>query len=436
VPGESSGDPDPDVVPTPVTPDPDRQVVVTSDPEVVPTLINADPQPLPVPIVITADPEPLSGAAQALSAAHAEARHLAEGGDLTGARTLLEDALAIGEVRLGHDHPLLTPLMVDLATLARGLGNLTEALGQLRRAHAIVAATGGPEHPTSLSIEGRLAAVLYRLGDPTEAYDWHLADIGTRVLGSEHPAVKGAQQRLSAAEQAAMGWAPVSDPGPVLLPSVPPSRWWDPDEPSLVPTDAPTPPGVYQRLAPAQSRYQYEPAPEVWQERPSADRGQRGHGGGLALIGGLGAVVLVAAAVVAFQLFGMSSGARNSAPPPTSATSETPDTAVDPSDPTSTPSANRPPAPTDVKLVDNGGSVTLTWADPSGGQVGFIVAGGRDGTPSAPVQSLEPGHTRTTIYGLRTDVNYCYTVAAVWSSATISVSSRTCTHRLSTTRTP
>jgi hypothetical protein len=388
---------------------------------------------------LLSDPEPLSGPAQALAAAHAEARQRAEAGDLTGARTLLEDALAIGEVRLGHDHPRLAPLMVDLATLARGLGNLTEALGQLRRAYAIVAATGGPEHPTSLSIEGRLAAVMYRLGEPTEAYDWHLADIGTRVLGPEHPAVKGAQQRLTAAEQAAAEqavYAPVSDPGP-LFPSVLPSQSWDPDEPGLAPTYAPAAPGVYQRVAPAQPQYRHAPAPEVWHERPSIERRPRGHGGGLALVGGFGAVILVAAAVVAVQLFGPSNDTRTVTPPPASVTSDTPD-ATAPDTPTTTPSPSpgRPPAPADVKLVDNGGSVTLTWTDPSNGQVPFIVAGGRDGTPSAPVQSLEPGHTTTTIYGLRTDVNYCYMVAAVWSSATISASPRTCTHRLSTTPTP
>src|SRR3954447_20405788 len=134
---------------------------------------------------------------EALAAAHAQARLRAEAGDLTGARTLLEDALASGEVRLGHDHPRLAPLMVDLATIARGLGNLTEALTQLRRAYAIIAAAGGPEHATALSIEGRLAAVMYRLGEPTEAYDWHLADVGARVLGSDHPAIKGAQQRIA-----------------------------------------------------------------------------------------------------------------------------------------------------------------------------------------------------------------------------------------------
>ena len=42
---------------------------------------------------------------EALAAAHTEARHRAEAGDLTGARTLLEDALAAGELRLGRDDP-------------------------------------------------------------------------------------------------------------------------------------------------------------------------------------------------------------------------------------------------------------------------------------------------------------------------------------------
>ena len=112
--------------------------------------------------------------------------------------------------------------MVDLATIARHVGNLTEAQNQLRRAYAIVVSSAGPEHPTALSIEGRLAAVSYRLGEPTDAYDWHIADVGPRVLGADHPAVRGAQQRLdqgpdlageAVATRAGMyassgGWAP------------------------------------------------------------------------------------------------------------------------------------------------------------------------------------------------------------------------------------
>jgi hypothetical protein len=316
--------------------------------------------------------------------------------------------------------------MVDLATVARGLGNLTEALTQLRRAYAIVAATGGPDHPTALSIEGRLAAVMYRLGEPTEAYDWHLADVGTRVLGAEHPAVKGAQQRLTAAEQAqaaAATWVPEPEP---LLSSAIPNQSWDPDEPGLAPTYAPAAPGVYQRVH--QPEY---PTPEVWQERPSGIPRRRGHSGGMALVGGLGAAILVAAAVIAVQLFRPSGNTPDSAPPPNPA-----NTAVIDAAPTPSPTQAALPAPTDVRIVDNGGSVTLTWADPSNGRVPFIVAGGRDDTTSVPVITLDPGHTTTTIYGLRTDANYCYTVAAVWSADAIMTSPRTCTQRLSTTRTP
>ena len=147
--------------------------------------------------------------------AHAHARQLAEAGDLTGARTLIEDALAAGELRLGGEDPRLAPLMVDLATIARRLGNLTEARNQLRRAYAIIVASAGPEHATSLSIEGRLAAVVYRLGEPTEAYDWHLADAGRRVLGTDHPAVRGAQQRLAASPQTAP-----STPAPPVAPPI------------------------------------------------------------------------------------------------------------------------------------------------------------------------------------------------------------------------
>src|SRR5262245_56609963 len=116
----------------------------------------------------------LADGLEALTTAHAEGRERAEAGDLTGARTLMEDALASGELRLGRDSPRLAPLMVDLATIARNVGNLTEAQNQLRRAYGIVVSSAGPDHEMSLSIEGRLATVCHRLGEPTEAYDWHL----------------------------------------------------------------------------------------------------------------------------------------------------------------------------------------------------------------------------------------------------------------------
>ena len=106
--------------------------------------------------------------------------------------TLIEDALA-GEP-LGHDPG--SPRSWWISPRSRGSwATSPRRSAQLRRAYAIIVASAGPEHATALSIEGRLAAVTYRLGEPTEAYDWHLADVGLRVLGPDHPAVRGAQAR-------------------------------------------------------------------------------------------------------------------------------------------------------------------------------------------------------------------------------------------------
>ncbi len=381
--------------------------------------------------------------------AHARARQRGEAGDLTGARTLLEESLAAGELRLGGEDPRLAPLMVDLATIARRLGNLTEAHNQLRRAYAIIAASAGPEHATSLSIEGRLAAVVYRLGEPTEAYDWHLADAGRRVLGSEHPAVRGAQQRLAASPQtprstAAPPVVPV-DPPPVV-PADPPS--WNADSQAWATdvatwaarppaTYAPVADGVYQRqpgivVVPPPPLPQHDV--EIWPEPPLPldevrVRRRSGHGGGVALVASLGAVVLVAAGVVALQLLHPDGGPA--APDPVTA----PGAITVPANPLPTTAEAQPP-PDKVVLKDDGGSVTLTWEDPGAGAVPFIVSGGRDGNALLAMASVPAGQTTSTIYGLNVNYNYCFTVSAVWSSDNIKSSIRTCTYRLTTSRAP
>jgi hypothetical protein len=378
-----------------------------------------------------------------LAAAHADARARAESGDLTGARTLLEDALAVGEVRLGHSHPRLAPLMVDLATIARNLGNLTEARTQLRRAYAIIVSASGPEHATALSIEGRLAAVTSRLGEPTEAYDWHLADVGARVLGTEHPAVRGAGERLAAAQEiqetyareaAAAHAASLVEPEQIpatYLPALNTPGVYErvPELPE--PNQGGWAPQTYDDLADAEGIYVVEPPPreyqdvEVWREPPLDRRSRRGHGGGVAVVASLGAAILIGAAVVAVQLFGPGRGPAPGAGP--SAPIETASAAT----PT-VPAPQTSPSPTNVTIQDNGGSVTLTWVDPSGGKVPFIVAGGRDGAPSGPLETVPAGRTTSTIYGLNVNYNYCYTVTAVWSSEMIAPSIRTCTRRLAT----
>lgn len=397
------------------------------------------------------EPDSADAVASTLTSTHAAARHRAEAGDLTGARTMLEDALAAGELRLGRDDPRLAPLMVDLATLARKLGNLTEARNQLRRAYAIIVTAAGPEHATSLSIEGRLAAIIYRLGEPTEAYDWHLADAGQRVLGADHPAVRGAQQRLDASAQnpnpppmltpAPISWTDHPGDGQPAVdePNWPENEGWAPPPES---TYAPIAAGVYQRQGSTAVQVMPQPARdqprELWQEpaAPPADispRQRRGHGGGVALVASLGVVVLVAAVVVALQFFRPSTGTPQTAPPAGAGGAGNTVQGADQPTPVPTPTA---PPPTGVALKDEGGAVTLTWNDPSNGRVPFIISVGREGQALLAASDVPAGRTTGTIYGLNDTVNYCFTVSAVWAADKVAPSIRACTFRLSTSVSP
>ncbi len=389
-----------------------------------------------------------------LGHAHAQARLLAEEGDLTGARSRIEQALASGELRFGQDDHRLVPLVVDLATIARRLGNLTEARNQLRRAHAVMVAFAGPEHASSLSIEGRLAAVVYRLGEPTEVHDRHLSDAGRRVLGPDHPAVRGAENRLAASAQPAPS-LPV--PPPVSAPGLPSGNadsegWaaelpgWNSDSQGWEPAALVTPPAPVTYAPVARGVYQRQPDIEVipppplpvhgarvWPEPPVSTseatvRWRQSHSGSVAIGASLIVVILVAGVAVALRVFRADSGPADG-PVGKSNTITVPANQLPAA---ATPTTSQPP--TRVLIKDEGGSVTLTWDDPSGGQVPFIVSGSRQGNALLALASVPAGQTTSTIHGLNVNENYCFTVSAVWSSDNIQVSIRTCTFRLSTAR--
>jgi hypothetical protein len=143
----------------------------------------------------------------------------------------------------------------------------------------------------------------------------------------------------------------------------------------------------------------------------------------VALVASLGVVVLVAAGVVALQFFRPRAAGPAAEPTPSRV-----DTVQGAEPPSTAPTPTAPP-PTAVVLKDDGGSVTLTWLDPSNGRVPFIVSGGRDGQALIAMDSVEPGRTTSTIYGLNDRLNYCFTVSAVWASDKIAPSMRTCTNR-------
>jgi hypothetical protein len=85
-------------------------------------------------------------------------------------------------------------------------------------------------------------------------------------------------------------------------------------------------------------------------------------------------------------------------------------------------------APTGLTLQDNGTSIKVTWKDPAGGQVPFVVAGGK-GTDLAVLNTTHD--TTYTLNGVNTAFDYCFTVAAVYSAQRVVPSQLACTHRAS-----
>src|SRR5262249_6607796 len=157
-------------------------------------------------------------------------------------------------------------------------------------------------------------------------------------------------------------------------------------------------------------------------------RPRRAQAGGIALVASLAAGIVTTAVIVGAQFFVPMRQGGTAATPPAATTAARP-AETTPVATTLPAPVLTAPAPNTVVLKDNGGSVTITWVDPSDGKVPFIVAGGRAGTASTPVETVPPGRTTSTIYGLNVRYNYCYTVAAVWSSDMIAASKQACTKR-------
>ncbi len=125
-----------------------------------------------------------------------------------------------------------------------------------------------------------------------------------------------------------------------------------------------------------------------------------------------GAAVVVVAAVVGVGAMVLNREAAPPAPQPTGVM----------------PKVSGPP-PTDLRLQDNGTTITVSWTDPTDGGVPFVVAGGREGQKLGVMATVDAGQTRYTINGLSPRLNYCFTVLAVYSTDTYATSGQVCTDR-------
>jgi hypothetical protein len=85
--------------------------------------------------------------------------------------------------------------------------------------------------------------------------------------------------------------------------------------------------------------------------------------------------------------------------------------------------------PTGLTLRDGRNSVALTWTYPAEAEGPVMVTGGRAGEPQRAFQTLAAGTTTYTVHGLPERVDYCFTVAVVYSTDQIARSAPVCTTR-------
>ncbi|BBH63856.1 hypothetical protein ACTI_05410 [Actinoplanes sp. OR16] len=142
-----------------------------------------------------------------------------------------------------------------------------------------------------------------------------------------------------------------------------------------------------------------------------------------ALAGGV-----AAAAVIVILTLPDADGATENAPPAASPQAASPPGAATSSTAPST-TAGEPGAPQDVRLKDDGDSVTLTWAYPEGADAPVHLLGGRDGAEPTKFQELAAGASDYMVYSLSESSNYCFRVAVAYSADRVADSAPVCTRR-------
>jgi hypothetical protein len=422
-----------------------------------------------------------------LTAVARNARALATRGDLRGAQAILEQALEPAATMLGPDHPEVLAATRLLASLHRDLGELSDARRVLEEALAAGQFTFGDDSPALLPLSYDLAMLADELGNRHEARRnfTRLLRYGPAALGPDHEYVRAARRYLGVAAQppgqtggpppgptaAGPTTAGVNPPPPVSAPpisasptSAPPGappgpppgpqpgppgplpatpaqptqrqptqsrptqpRFGPPPiyRPGVTPPDPPgvmppDPPGAtpHPSTLPPGPLTPVRPAP-VWSPRDSErfqddDRHSRVPMLALILVA---AMALLGGSIAAYLVF------RAPAPGP----------GPQPSAPATT-AGLRPPG--DLRLRDDGSSVTLTWTDPSKGTVPFIVAGGRAENALNPLGSVESGKTTYTLNGISPTADFCFLVAAVYSPEHTVPSALICTKRTNASPSP
>jgi hypothetical protein len=82
-----------------------------------------------------------------------------------------------------------------------------------------------------------------------------------------------------------------------------------------------------------------------------------------------------------------------------------------------------------VRLRDNRDSVSLDWTYPPGAEGPVLISGGRTGESRRVFQQLAAGTATYVVYGLNEQLDYCFTVAVVYTVDQVAASAPACTKR-------
>jgi hypothetical protein len=86
-------------------------------------------------------------------------------------------------------------------------------------------------------------------------------------------------------------------------------------------------------------------------------------------------------------------------------------------------------APQNLRLRDNGNSVSLQWAYPRGANGPVHLLAGKDGAEPQKFQELPAGASDYVAYGLSESANYCFRVAVAYRADRVADSAPVCTQR-------
>jgi serine/threonine-protein kinase PknK len=239
-------------------------------------------------------------------------------------------------------------------------------------------------------------------------------------------------------------------PGPPIGPPRPPASWPGPTSalatpPAPVPVPLPSTPepvmvggrpspppeaagstgtpgrdeGGWLGSPPAPPAPRPRPTPPARLDSPTLVAPPRSRGTLLAVL-----IVLAVMAIAAAGILLVVSKGRGGSIPPDAAT-QTPSPQA-----TRFITASKEDAPKNVRIVDQRGrTLTVTWTDPSNGTVSFVVNGKGPNNEKVDPKYLDRGTTSATFVGLSPTNNYCFLVAAVYSTSHVAVADEICTKR-------